>query len=90
MTALRREVFERDEYRCQHIFKAGEFEMTCKEPVTWESGHLAHVISRARGGDDSLENCVTKCEHCHMVKEHRGNKPVPKKPSAEDAAKESA
>lgn len=38
--------------------------------VTWDSGHMAHIVGRGRGGPDTLENCVTKCAHCHLVLEH--------------------
>lgn len=76
MAALRREVFERDGYQCQHMkvvaipWEPGKFYRKCNAVISWKSGHLAHIISRGRGGDDSLENCVTKCAHCHLVIEH--------------------
>lgn len=89
MEALRREVFERDGYLCQHMkvvmidWKLGKLYKMCREPVSWESGHLAHVVSRGRGGKDEASNCVTKCAACHIGIEHSygssGVKPVPKK-----------
>lgn len=72
MEQLRRDVFERDDYRCQHVISAdlNGVEMLCLIPVSWENGHLAHTISRARGGPDTAENCKTKCLYCHIVREH--------------------
>lgn len=88
MEAMRREVFERDGYRCQHrIYLSlmdGEMWKTCLNPVTWENGHLAHIIPRSLGGKDEESNCVCKCAFCHIRIEHSygpsGVKPVPKKP----------
>lgn len=86
MEALRREVFERDGYQCQHMkvigidWKLGKLYRMCRALVTWETGHLAHIISRGRGGKDEASNLLTKCPHCHIVKEHHegnGGKIVP-------------
>src|ERR1700677_4667256 len=38
---LRRDCFERDGYRCM---------CGCKQPVTWEDGDMAHIVSRGAGG----------------------------------------
>lgn len=38
--------------------------------------HMAHVVSRGRGGGDVLENVVTNCRDCHLVEEHSGGKVV--------------
>lgn len=83
---LRRDCFERDGYQCRHIvfdmnvelslyelFGIGpdvQRTMRCGIPVTWESGHMAHIKSRGAGGIDTLDNVVTKCAHCHLIKEH--------------------
>ncbi len=94
MESLRREVFERDGYRCQHTWMVDywnpldgtymPFQRTCGKEVTWENGHLAHIISRGRGGPDTPENTCCKCSSCHIGIEHSygpsGVKPVPKKP----------
>ena len=89
MESLRREAFDRDGYRCQHVLVCAEmnFEelkpILCLRPITWETGHLAHIISRGAGGKDELSNVLTKCPFHHMVAEHSygpsGIKPVPKK-----------
>lgn len=93
MEQLRRVVFERDGFRCQHLLpahildedgaKVAEFWEPCLASVTWENGHLAHITSRGAGGHDTPENCLTKCADCHAIREHRygksGIKPVPKK-----------
>ncbi len=72
-TALRRACFERDGYCC----------VKCGAGVLWEGfymvqGHMAHIISRGRGGKDELSNVQTKCHRCHLVLEHNP-KPVPAK-----------
>lgn len=89
MEALRRACFERDEYKCQHLtpvgkhWKFGKLYTMCGRCVTWESGHMAHIVSRGRGGKDEVSNVTTKCASCHSVLEHRygksGTKPVPRR-----------
>jgi 5-methylcytosine-specific restriction endonuclease McrA len=91
MEKLRRDCFERDGYRCQHktylSLMGGELWKVCMEPVTWDTGHMAHIVSRGRGGKDELSNVETKCAHCHIGIEHSygpsGVKPVPKKVDTE-------
>jgi 5-methylcytosine-specific restriction endonuclease McrA len=65
---LRLRVFIRDGYRC-----TGEVDgERCNRPVTWDGGsegHMHHIKSRGKAGDDSLQNCVTLCARCH-AKEH--------------------
>jgi 5-methylcytosine-specific restriction endonuclease McrA len=65
---LRIAVFQRDAFRCSE----------CDRSVTWESGHLAHIISRGAGGSDTMENTRVLCSTCHLVGEHNP-KSVPKK-----------
>ena len=78
MEALRLACFERDGYRCQHIlpddvkFAPQSYSRRCLLPVSWESGHMAHVKSRGAGGPDTLENVLTKCAHCHLVRGAHG------------------
>lgn len=85
MTQLRSDCFERDRYYCQHETFSHVLQalVKCCARVTWETGHMAHKISRGRGGKDELSNVVTKCAHHHMVVEHSygpsGVKPCPKK-----------
>lgn len=89
--AVRRQRFAMDGYRCQHVLVAVfadsptlNFSYLCNKSVTWETGHLAHVIPRSRGGTWELSNLLTKCPECHIGIEHSygpsGVKPVPKKP----------
>jgi HNH endonuclease len=81
LEALRRACFERDQYRCSE----------CDKFVTWdgyyvEKGHMAHIVSRGRGGSDELSNVSTLCLKCHLVDEHAygpsRTKPVPPKEAA--------
>jgi 5-methylcytosine-specific restriction endonuclease McrA len=90
LEALRRACFERDGYQCQQVLREEPmpgFEadlvsvFRCWKRVTWESGHMAHIVSRGRGGKDELSNVKTKCAECHIGIEHSygpsGRKPVP-------------
>jgi 5-methylcytosine-specific restriction endonuclease McrA len=56
LTALRRACFERDNYTCQETGAR----------VTWETGHMAHIIGRGRGGSDVLDNVRTLLAGVHM------------------------
>lgn len=90
LTQLRREVFERDGYLCQHV--TGEYVdlegdsriRRCYIYLTWETAHMAHIRNKRMWGD-SLENCTTKCAEHHLVNEHSygpsGIKPCPSKQS---------
>ena len=60
LTKLRRDCFERDKRYCRD----------CGRRVYWDTFEMAHVVSRGRGGDDTLDNVVTKCPVCHGD-EHR-------------------
>jgi len=81
MEKLRRDCFERDFYRCRGEIP-GFFD-PCGKLVTWETGHMAHIISRGRRGPDVISNVVTKCAECHIGIEHSygpsGVKPCPPK-----------
>jgi 5-methylcytosine-specific restriction endonuclease McrA len=82
---LRRDCFERDTYQCRHQTESedGMWMVSCLNKVTWESGHMAYIVSRGRGGKDELPNVVTKCAGCHIGIEHSygpsGVKPCPPK-----------
>jgi 5-methylcytosine-specific restriction endonuclease McrA len=52
--ALRKEVYRRDEGRCQVcLFRVGKL---------WDAGHL---VDRCVGGADTPENCVLMCSRCN-------------------------
>lgn len=79
MEALRRDRFEMDGYKCQRIIGhyasgfRGDLAQPerCLEPVSWESGHLAHIKAKRIGGD-SIENVETWCGDCHRAFHERG------------------
>jgi 5-methylcytosine-specific restriction endonuclease McrA len=52
---IRRAVFVRDDWTCTH----------CGNPVTWDTGEMHERQWRGRGGEISLENSTTLCQHCH-------------------------
>jgi 5-methylcytosine-specific restriction endonuclease McrA len=58
MARLRREAFERSQGVC---------ECGCGQPVDWWSGHLHHVLSRAKGGSDELDNLLFITPDCHKT-----------------------
>ena len=53
----RRDVFERDGYRCQQCGKAGRLE-------------AHHVLHLASGGSNDLANLLTLCRGCHIAIHH--------------------
>lgn len=57
----RKNVFERDRYRCQY----------CGEVFPESKLNLDHVIPRDRGGRTSWENLVTSCIECNSRKGNR-------------------
>ncbi len=61
---LRRQVLERDGWRCQHCGRATQLE-------------VHHIRMRSKLGDDALENLITLCTDCHKAK-HSGKRPVGK------------
>jgi 5-methylcytosine-specific restriction endonuclease McrA len=86
MEQLRRECFERDFYLCQGfvcdlVVDWMQFGHTCNRPVTWETGHMAHIGAKRRHGD-SLDNVRTLCAECHQIEHAYGKsgvKPCPPK-----------
>ncbi|MHB1952166.1 MAG: HNH endonuclease [Sulfobacillus sp.] len=60
MRDLRYRVFRRDGFRC----------CECGIPQTLQSGHLAHIVSRGAGGEDTEENTRLLCWKCHAAAHH--------------------
>ncbi len=58
---LKRQVHERDNYVCLY----------CKGKTKDYMLHAHHILARANGGLDTLENLITLCETCH-TKYHEG------------------
>ncbi len=54
----RRNLFARDEHRCQY----------CGEMVPYAQLSLDHVVPRSRGGATTWENVVTSCKPCNTYK----------------------
>jgi 5-methylcytosine-specific restriction endonuclease McrA len=63
MLKLRTAAFARSEGVCECWMQPGR--EGCFKPVYWSSGHLHHVISRAHGGSDVLENLAFTRPECH-------------------------
>ena len=54
----RREVFERDGYKCK----------VCGAAVDWETGELDHIQGGLVGRHDDMSNLQTICAPCHRAK----------------------
>lgn len=54
----RRNVFARDDHRCQY----------CGQVLPAHQLSLDHVVPRSRGGETSWENMVASCVHCNTKK----------------------
>ena len=57
---LRKLVLARDCYLCQ----------LCMQPAG-KSAHVDHIIAKAKGGSDEMDNLRTLCERCHNRKTAR-------------------
>jgi 5-methylcytosine-specific restriction endonuclease McrA len=51
----------------------------CLVQVIFETMHMCHVVSRARGGTWDLDNLKAGCPECHIGWLHNGGKPCPPK-----------
>lgn len=56
ITAIRRQVFARDEGECRH----------CGKIVTWDNAEMNEIHFKGRGGEVSVENCELLCYSCHQ------------------------
>ncbi|QIO25467.1 HNH endonuclease [Haloarcula sp. JP-L23] len=67
---LRERVLERDNYTCQRCGSESDDVRTQAEVNL----HCHHIIPKAAGGPDVMENAVTLCERCHKrVHRERSN-----------------
>ena len=62
MAQLRQEILQRSHYQCENSIE-GE---RCTEIINWGDFHLAHIVSRGRGGSDSMDNVLACCRDCHF------------------------
>ena len=61
MKHLRQAVFARSSNQCENTVG----KKRCPAQIFWGSFHLAHIISRGRGGSDTPENTLACCMDCH-------------------------
>lgn len=40
----------------------------CQSPVDWDGATLDHVLPKAKGGTDAIENLVLACRKCNQAK----------------------
>ncbi len=57
----RRNLYRRDDFRCQY----------CKRPGAPHELSIDHVVPRSRGGKTTWENCVLACVRCNSRKANR-------------------
>jgi len=57
----RRQCLQRDNYQCR----------SCGDVVYGKKAHADHIIPKAQGGSDLLENLQTLCATCHQLKTNR-------------------
>jgi len=63
---LRKQAYERDEYRCQNCGVGGG-------PNGYVELHAHHVVPMSVGGNHNLTNLSTLCASCHsLIHEHMG------------------
>ena len=55
---IRRKVFQRDDFTCQYCGRKG----------TADTLHLDHIMPRALGGTNDMDNLVTACPECNIRK----------------------
>jgi hypothetical protein len=66
MTRLRSAAFRRSKGVCECGFDLrSHTSQGCTRAVTWLDGHLHHVVSRGRGGSDTLDNVLFINSACH-------------------------
>jgi len=57
---IRFEIFKRDKFRCQYCGRNPR-EDKCKLVID-------HIIPKARGGEDKVDNLITSCKECNLGK----------------------
>lgn len=67
MGALRAEVLEAEDWRCQECGRRVYDDVPDWHPT---KAHLAHEVGRGRGGSDTRENVRILCSECHLRFEH--------------------
>jgi len=79
MGKLRQDVFVRSEGQCENSFaaRAPLSSKRCATKIFWGTFHLAHIISRGRGGSDTPENVLATCPDCHELDTKNIHKLVP-------------
>jgi len=75
MGELRQNVFARSEGRCENSISPERDR--CPARIYWGSFHLAHIVSRGRGGSDSRENTLACCPECHFEDTRNRKKLLP-------------
>lgn len=68
------------EIRAQVYIRQEGLCLNCKDPVKWdgslfERAHLHEKISKGKGGEVSLTNCIILCCDCHLNGAHGDRKP---------------
>jgi len=75
MLELRQNAFARSQGQCEN--SVTEEKDRCPVRFHWGSFDLAHIVSRGRGGSDSLDNVLAVCRDCHFEDTRNRKKLVP-------------
>jgi hypothetical protein len=75
MGILRQNVCYRAQGQCEN--SVTEQQERCPARINWITGELAHIVSRGRGGSDTMENCLFVCRECHFNDTRNRKKLVP-------------
>lgn len=75
MKDLRQSAFARSEGRCENSVTPDG--TRCPVRINWMNFHLAHIVSRGRGGSDELSNVLAACQKCHEADTHNQKKLQP-------------
>jgi len=70
MKQLRQSAFFRSKGQCENEVDG----QRCPKRITWGSFHLAHIVSRGRGGSDVLSNVLAVDPECHAAEHRKGRK----------------
>ena len=65
---IRKLVLRRDDYLCQECMRQGKLTPLCVRPYDHA---VDHILSKANGGGDEMENLQAICQPCHSLKTAR-------------------
>lgn len=61
---IRARVLSRDSHLCQEHKRQGKLK---------QANQVDHIVPKAKGGTDDMDNLQSLCEHCHKIKTIKDN-----------------